>query len=321
MIRSAVNKYLRAALNELFIDAGDESVQLSMGLDLFTDSNIQLKNLTFKPDLFDALFQPLQLISGHLGKLNIDGIAELALTGGTVRCQAENIYLLFAVDTNSDAEQVQFLKKLLVELQTGDLQHFLVRELLKKIQGFPIGKDPNVKKKRLLLLKIMNYLFKNIQFQVKTVHIRIEAPCRGLRESSLYCSSIGITLPLLRVTPNSGTRPDGVGKDDPILSLLMKNLQVYCDYDCESYTANGSEPAHVLSQFVDRWKCEVHTALLLPFDAEIVVAAEVRRRSGLLSPKFHIVIPKLQVACDPRQLEVLKDFVELVVTTNKRYST
>ena len=52
---------------------------------------------------------------------------------------------------------------------------------------------------------------------------------------------------------------------------------MYCDYDCESYTANGTDAASILSQFVDRWKCEVHTAFLLPFDVEIVLAAEIRQ--------------------------------------------
>lgn len=65
MIRSIVNKFLKAALDELFVDAGN--VQMSMGADLFSESTIHLKNLTFRSDVFDICLQPLQLVYGHLG--------------------------------------------------------------------------------------------------------------------------------------------------------------------------------------------------------------------------------------------------------------
>ena len=318
MLKSIVNKFLKAALNELFIDAAHDSVQVSMGSDLFTESNINLRGLTFRPDLFDALLQPLKLVSGHLGMLNINGIAELALGSGRIQCQVDNVCLLFTVDAMADAEQVQFLKKMLIELQTGNLQHALVRELLKRIQGFPIAKDNDLKKKRSLVTRILKYLFRDILITIRKVHIRIEIPCRGLRENSMYCSSIGVVLPLLKVTPGAQTRPEGVGKADPVLSLAMKNLQVYCDYDSESFVANGTDPAHVLSQFRDRWT-EIHTAMLLPFDMEIFVAAEIRRRSGLVTPKLLVVLPNIRVACDPRQLEVLQDLLDLIITATRRF--
>lgn len=317
MIKSLVNKYLKAALSELFTDAGKDSVQLSMGADLFASSNINLKNLTFRPDIFDAVLHPIRLVSGHLGRLNVEGIAELAI-GGKLRIQFDSINLLFAVDSNADASRVQFLKKIMVELQTADLQQSLVREILRRIQGFSGGKDPDFKKKRVLFLRIINLMFRNIEVTVRALHIRIEVPCRGMKDSSLYCSAVGVTVPLFKVIPNVGIRPDGVSRDDPILTMSLKSMQVYCDYDCESYTANGDSPAMVLSQFVDRWKCEVHSAFLLPFDMDIVFAAEIRRRSGIFSPKIVVNIPKFRIACDPRQLEVLKDLLELMVVASKR---
>ena len=48
---------------------------------------------------------------------------------------------------------------------------------------------------------------------------------------------------------------------------------------------------------------KVHTGLLLPLDMEIVIAAEVNRRSGLFSVKLSVCIPKIRFICDPRQLE------------------
>lgn len=247
-MKSIVNKFMKAILDELFIDAGN--VQMSMGPDLFSESTIHLKNLTFRPDIFDVCLQPLHLISGHLGKLSVDGIAELALGAGKIGCQVENIFLLFGVDENADAEQVQVMKKLLVELQgRGPISRTLLRDLMKKIQGFPAGKDPDVRKKRKLLLKGLNYLFKSLLMTVKSVHIRIEVKNRNSDVSAVpsdeknvprndssgsgkskfpLCSAIGITIPQFKLTPNSSVsvRPDGVGKDDPILLFSLKSLQV-----------------------------------------------------------------------------------------------
>ena len=152
MIKTVINKFLKAALDEVFIDAGN--VQMSMGADLFSESTIHLKNLTFRPDIFDICLQPLHLISGHLGKFSVDGLAELALGSGKIRCQLENVFLLFGVDENADAEQVQVMKKLLLELQgRGPVSRTLLRDLLKKIQGFQASPDPDLRKKRKLLLK------------------------------------------------------------------------------------------------------------------------------------------------------------------------
>ena len=55
---------------------------------------------------------------GHLGKLNIEGITELALSG-KVKFTAENIFLLFQVDSASDAEHLQTLKKIQIEMESG----------------------------------------------------------------------------------------------------------------------------------------------------------------------------------------------------------
>ena len=253
-MKGIVNKFLKAALHELFVDAGN--VQMSMGADLFSESTIHLKNLVFRPDIFDVCLQPLHLISGHLGKLSVDGIAELAFGAGKIRCQVENVFLLFGIDENADAEQVQVMKKLLLELQgRGPISRTVLKDLLQKVQGFPAGKDPDVRKKRKLLLKGLNYVFKNLMINVKSVHIRIEVKNRDQpttdssksskdtdssksnipksipssnQNNSNLCSAIGMTIPQFKLSPHStvGVRPDGVGKEDPILTISLKSLQV-----------------------------------------------------------------------------------------------
>jgi hypothetical protein len=313
MFKSFVNKYFKATLNELFIDAVKDSIKLSMGSDLFSDSNIHIQNLSFRPDIFDAHLHPLKLISGHLGDLSIEGVAELAL-GGKIKITVENVYLLFAVDTIIDPEYIQYLKKVLIELQNGSMQHNITRELLKRIQGFTGAKDPDFKKQRLLMIQLLTYFFKSMQVSVKTVHVRIETP----RGADGRCCALGFTLPSARLSPNAVIRPEGSSRDEPAIGLVVSNLLVYCDYDCESYLRGGSSPANILAQFASRWKSEVHTALVLPVDVEIGLAVEIKRKYGLVSPKLIFNVPKLRMVCDHRQVEVIKEIYEQFVLSKKR---
>eukprot|EP01033_Poteriospumella_lacustris_P013772 gene13772-9862_t len=145
MIRSIINKAVRAVLDELFLDA--PSVNLSMGADLFSDSKINLSNLRFRPDIFDISLQPFSLVAGHLGSLNVEGIAEVAL-GGQLKFQAENIFLLFRLDSIADPEKVQTMKKILIELQSGKFSAVLLADVLRKLQGLSLPPDIDVKEKR-----------------------------------------------------------------------------------------------------------------------------------------------------------------------------
>lgn len=82
MLKTFINKALKAALSEVFTNANDGGgVSLSMGADLFSESNLNLKNLNIRTDIFDVLLQPLKLVSGHVGSLKLEGIAELAFGG------------------------------------------------------------------------------------------------------------------------------------------------------------------------------------------------------------------------------------------------
>lgn len=63
---------------------------------------------------------------------------------------------------------------------------------------------------------------------------------------------------------------------------------------------------------------KVHTAMVLPFDMEMVLGTEVKRRRGILLPKLLAVIPKLRIAIDPKQLHVLKDILHEVAVSRKR---
>ena len=321
MIRAVINRMLKAALSELFLDATSDAVHVSMGADMFADSKIHLNNLTFRADIFDAMLHPLQLVSGHLGSLSIEGIAELAL-GGKVKCNLDGLFLLFRVDEELDAQRVQFLKKVLAEISANNIEHVLIHELLKKIQGFGDGKDPDFKKKRALLMRTINYVFNSLQLVVKTVHIRIEhgqslEPISSL-SSTKACSAIGLTIPLLKLIPGATNRPTGLSKSDPALTLALRSLQIYIDYDRESYLSGGALSADVLHTFQEKWRNESHTAFLLPIDIDIVLGAEINKKAGLFMPKMSISIPSIKLVVDSRQLEVVKFIFERIVQVNIR---
>jgi len=326
MIRTVINKFLKAVLSELFTESGGrDNISLSMGStsDIFASTSVNLENLTFRPDIFDVCVHPLHLISGHIGKVAISGIAEALTIGGKVTAQANDIYLLFGIEQNASAEQIQLLRKLFVELTAGKIhRHNLIKELFKKIQGFQPGADPDIKKRRKLLMKGLDNFFQAVQLQVRNIHVRIEI--NGIEDDLTKCNALGFTLPQIRYVQNPGPRPDEITKKDPWVQISLSKLQIYCDYDCVSYT-NGCSPtpgelrsSQILKAFQDKWKSEVHCAIFLPFDVTIDYAAELRRNTGALFPKIYIKCQKLRIVCDSRQLEVIKAIVELIVTSKKR---
>ena len=227
MFKSFVSKYLKVALNELFVDPAKDSIQLSVfGADLFSDSNVHLKNLTFRPDLFDTFLYPMKLVYGYLGDLCIEGIAELAF-GGKIRIQVDSIYLLFRVETIVDPEYLQYLKKLMIELQSGRADPTVIGEILKHIQGFGGGKDPDFQKQRLLMIQMINYFFKSFQFVVKTLHVRVEVPSADGGAAAgggpATCSALGFTLPYAKLAPVAAAGGRGAASAQ---GLSVSNLQV-----------------------------------------------------------------------------------------------
>lgn len=101
--------------------------------------------------------------------------------------------------------------------------------------------------------------------------------------------------------------------------------KVYCDYDCTPYCPVGDltpaqQRAAILKRFSEGWSTEIHTALLLPFDMEVLCQIGVDVISGRLSPKLTVAIPHLRVAFDPLQFTVFKDIIEAITIIIKRTS-
>jgi hypothetical protein len=80
----------------------------------------------------------------------------------------------------------------------------------------------------------------------------------------------------------------------------------------------AQQRAAILKRFTDGWSTEIHTALLLPFDLEMLCSVSVEMLSGRLAPKLFVSIPHLRIALDPLQLTVFKDLLEAITTVTKR---
>lgn len=174
-----INQILKTALSELFIDALKDTVHLSLGDDLFSSSKIHLQNLTLRADIFDSVFYPFQLLSGYLGNLTIEGLAEIALGRGNIKISIENIFLLFSPQFQSNISEInvlyiQILKKIYLELLSNAISHALIKNMLKKLLGMKINQNLKTSHQRKLIYLSIKYIFKMIQINIKKIHIRVE---------------------------------------------------------------------------------------------------------------------------------------------------
>ena len=92
-------------------------------------------------------------------------------------------------------------------------------------------------------------IFKHIHFLMKSTHIRFEGPSPLNALSHL---AIGLIVPSISITPDKtghNTILKGkLGKNDRALALSMKAVQIYCDYNCESYQSRGAAPEKIYSE-------------------------------------------------------------------------
>lgn len=294
MLKSIINKFIKAVIDEVFLDA--PSIQLSLGADLFSDSKIHLNNLTFRPDLFDVSLQPLSLSSGFLGSLNVEGIAELAL-GGKLKVQAEDIFLLFRLELNPDAEKVQTMKKILIELNSSKFGSNLLSEIIRKLYGYEDLPEIDIKKKRGVLYKAFDYFSQSIFFIIKNVHFRFEFK----NEDDSY-STIGLSFPSFTFSPH----PRSTNKH-PSMQISLKSFLIYLDYNRESYMK--STFLQTIEFFKLQSKNDKHISLFGPFDLDAKLSFDIKRKSGLVCPILSLTIPTFRGNLDIKQLSSINDIL------------
>jgi len=174
---------------------------------------------------------------------------------------------------------------------------------------------------------------KNILVSLKSIHIRIEIydnelssaaanpPIAGYLPTYHLCCALGVTIPTLKINRHVAVATaEASSKAEQRVNFTLSDLQVYCDYGCESYIENldSPVPAQVIHEFSSRWATEIHSGLLLPFDMEIVLDCDFRQRIGVIVPNISFTIQKFRFAVDPTQLVVLKDIAEAIASSSKR---
>jgi hypothetical protein len=323
MLKRIISQFLKSSLTEIF-ENGDTALQSG---DLFAYfSSTTAQNLTFRRDLFDTWLYPVRLLSGSVGRLRVDGLAEAAL-GGALKIRVDNVFLLFAVDGAGDPEYAHILKKLRLEMQPKKISDAIIRSLVHRLFGIPeVGEGREARQQKKMFLIAVKFLLRNVQLTIKNIHIRIETS-PGARSKG--CSAIGVSLPSITIGPQklpepvrrgpSGGENDSsaeghtktaaaatLARGDGSVTLLMsmKSLQLYADYECDSYVMKGYSAEDIHHLFAAKWKSEVHAGILLPFDVDLAVLMRFDEQSASVLPSVSVQIPQFHAACDPKQLEV-----------------
>ena len=307
MLKAFLNRAIRTVLDELFVDLEhDSGKNFTFNLNLLSGStsNLLLQDQLLRPDIFDVLLQPLTLLHGHVSKISVSGLAELASSSrgvADVTMEVEEVALLFRVDSCCSAERAQFLKKSLLELQSGrSLPQALVAEVMKKLLGnnsspsSSSSASTSEQKTRKLFRRYFVMLFDNLRVSVKNVHIRLETTG----------GSIGLMLSSASLTRGREEhRPDSASPEAKLLCATLKALQVYADY---THGVESSSPSYSKNPRRSFAAKATHVALLLPLDVAAVVAAELNRPGSSVLPCFSVNCARLKLAVDSRQLEVLR---------------
>ena len=325
MLKSFINRSLRRVFDDIFVDLdhdGGSGFRFDLNFLSGGRSNLTLTDQQLRPDLFDVLLQPLRLVHGSIALISIDGLAELSSSVAwnvPIKVEVRNVNLVFRVDSAADAERVQILSKLLVELQTGQgpcspQGQLLIGELLAKLlrTKAPL-KDPDHKKRRALLLRGLALLFRHTELLVKGVHIRLETEAEAVTEVEGAASTVGalgLSLASMRMRPGTESqRPPLCSSDAMLLACQFKSMHVYVDYGRGPYSPQAFS------------RKELHVGLVMPVDVHVVASAEVLRRGAFVVPSMTITVPTTVLACDPRQAEVLAQLHESFCRATRRFSS
>ena len=96
----------------------------------------------------------------------------------------------------------------------GELTGSIFKELLKRIQGFTADKETDVNKRRKVVFKALDTVFKGLNFMLKNIHIRFETHDPVNTSLLPQFLSMGIIIPTIRFMP---VMPSSVQGRSPVL--------------------------------------------------------------------------------------------------------
>eukprot|EP00639_Heterosigma_akashiwo_P026619 CAMPEP_0194693788 /NCGR_PEP_ID=MMETSP0295-20121207/20790_1 /TAXON_ID=39354 /ORGANISM="Heterosigma akashiwo, Strain CCMP2393" /LENGTH=142 /DNA_ID=CAMNT_0039584837 /DNA_START=86 /DNA_END=510 /DNA_ORIENTATION=- len=89
---------LKGILGEIFEDVDENTLEISMLGDLFSESHVELSDLYLKQDIINDLLPPFNITRAFIGKLSVRGISEF-LAGGDLTVIVDSVGLLLGPAT------------------------------------------------------------------------------------------------------------------------------------------------------------------------------------------------------------------------------
>jgi len=340
MLSSFAFDKLKGFLAELFEDVNARQLDISLFGDLFASSRFELSDLYFKiNELWDELLTPVKILRFYIGKIAVHGISEFVAYGTELVVSLENVCIVIAPqDMMSDPERVLRSRILLLELAKRFANPFKNEDLLKILKEVRLkrtGENQTTEPSRLGLgIKnaIIKKVLKAIRVDIKKVHIRWEDPSNYLNQEakqpkhsgnvSKKCDALGLMIVGVHLRSSDDGSPRSIANkdqaDDILKGVSIRGLQVYCDYNVDSYChvpKTNPTPFHVL--FLNKWTQEAHIMLLPPMQFSLDVALNTTPdEKGLTKvkvSKINVFISEILLVLDRAQVTILGQFVTSVV--------
>ncbi|KAG5866403.1 hypothetical protein JTB14_003458 [Gonioctena quinquepunctata] len=171
-----LNKYLGTFVENL------DSNQLNVGI---WGGDVELKNLVLKPSALDELDLPVQIVYGVIGKLVLKIPWKNVYTSPSVVC-LEDIYLLVQPNQQVKYNETKEEKKM-YEFKMQEIQRIEKAKKSDEEKGKPPAKLGWTQE---FTQKLIATIIKNIQLNIKHIHIRYEDKVTNLK----FPFSIGASL-------------------------------------------------------------------------------------------------------------------------------
>lgn len=175
---------LKGILGEIFEDVDENTLEISMLGDLFSESHVELSDLYLKQDIINDLLPPFNITRAFIGKLSVRGISEF-LAGGDLTVIVDSVGLLLGPATaGADPDRVvrgrQLLLKI-VELFANPYKDDLLKKVLARVyRRRTMTTSPRPKKVSKAAEDVkaaaIKFVMRGVAVDVRRIHVRWETP-------------------------------------------------------------------------------------------------------------------------------------------------
>ncbi|OQR89917.1 hypothetical protein THRCLA_09515 [Thraustotheca clavata] len=312
MAKKLLFEKIKHFLHEVFEALDEDAVEISVLGDLFDESHLRLEDLFVKPSVFNMLPYPIELVTGYLGQLNVEGLLG-AMAGSPLQLIVRNANFVFRVKSVDwdDEKALRFANELLIALKHRLWnRHHMGGKGAIKVESMKTW----IKRRMLATIDQMTVKWENI-------NIRVEIP---LADSSLPLQVFGIHIPAISVTSCELAHRIVHRAEIPIqLQNCTKELlaKLVCIERFEVYTTTTPNNAQLTSlewkdQFLHVWPHELRSHVLLPMNIKVKLDME-KATYKLLA--IDVSVTKFHVTFNPTTIDLLMRFL-LHLETFERYT-